>query len=289
PEKVLGLIKREKVTFSHCVATILHMLINHPIAKEINLKGWKVNTGGMALPRGLAKTALEMGIELFHGYGMSETCPILTLANMKPHMLNWDMERQLDIRTKTGFPLPLVDLKISDQKGNPLPMDGQSQGEITVRTPWCTQGYFKSPEKSEELWEGGRLHTGDVADMDKEGYVQIKDRLKDAIKTGGEWVSSLELESLLSRHKAVSESAVVGMPDEKWGERPVAFVILDPDYVNKVDEEDLRSFMMDFVDQQLISKWAVPDRFHIVKDIPKTSVGKLNKKMIRESLQKHDR
>ncbi|MGC8604576.1 MAG: AMP-binding protein, partial [Desulfomonilaceae bacterium] len=286
PEKVLGLIKREKVTFSHCVATVLHMLINHPLAKEMDLSAWKVNTGGMALPRGLAKTALQMGIQIFHGYGMSETCPILTLANMKPDMMDWDVERQLDVRTKTGFPIPLVDLKITDQEGGFLPMDGSSQGEITVRTPWCTQGYFKNQDKSEELWQGGRLHTGDVADMDAEGYVQIKDRLKDAIKTGGEWISSLELESLLSRHEAVSESAVVGMPDEKWGERPVAFVILDHDYITKVSEDDLREFMMAFVDQQLISKWAVPDRFYIVKQIPKTSVGKLNKKMIRENLQK---
>jgi len=286
PERILDLIKREKVTFSHCVATILHMLINHPMAREMDLSSWKVNTGGMALPRGLAKTALEMGIELFHGYGMSETCPILTLANMKPHMMDWDMERQLDIRTKTGFPIPLVDLKIVDDHGNFLPMDGSSQGEITVRTPWCTQGYFKNQDKSEELWQGGRLHTGDVADMDPEGYVQIKDRLKDAIKTGGEWISSLELESLLSRHEAVSESAIVGTPDEKWGERPVAFVILNPDLNDQVSEDDLRAFMMEFVKQSIISKWAVPDRFYIVEEIPKTSVGKLNKKMIRENLPK---
>ncbi len=128
PERILELIKREKVTFSHCVATILHMLINHPLAKEMDLRALKVNTGGMALPRGLAKTALEMGIQLFHGYGMSETCPILTLANMKPHMMDWDMERQLDVRTKTGFPIPLVDLKITDHDGNFLPMDGQFAG-----------------------------------------------------------------------------------------------------------------------------------------------------------------
>lgn len=286
PERILELIKREKVTFSHCVATILHMLINHPLAKEMDLRALKVNTGGMALPRGLAKTALEMGIQLFHGYGMSETCPILTLANLKPHMMDWDMERQLDVRTKTGFPIPLVDLKITDQEGAFMPMDGGSQGEITVRTPWCTQGYFKNQDKSEELWRGGRLHTGDVADMDPEGYVQIKDRLKDAIKTGGEWISSLELESLLSRHEAVSESAIVGTPDEKWGERPVALVVLNPDFNDKVSEDDLRAFMMEFVKQSIISKWAVPDRFHIVGKIPKTSVGKLNKKMIRENMQK---
>jgi len=284
PERALKLVKREGVTFSHCVATILHILINHPLAKEVDLRGWKVNTGGMAMPRGLASAALERGIDLFHGYGMSETCPILTIANFKPCMTGWDTQRQLDIRTKTGFPIPLVDLKITDEQGVALPMDGATQGEITVRTPWCTQAYFKNPEKSEELWQGGRLHTGDVASMDSEGYVQITDRLKDAIKTGGEWISSLELESLLSRHEAVSESAVVGAPDEKWGERPVAFVVLHHHAKDTVSEEDLRAFMMGFVGQTIISKWAVPDRFYIVDEIPKTSVGKLNKRLIRESL-----
>ncbi len=285
PERVLNLIKTESVTFSHCVATVLHMILNHPRAKDVDLRGWKVNTGGMAMPRGLAAAALDRGIDLFHGYGMSETCPILTIANFKPHMEGWDRERQIDIRTKTGFPIPLVDLKITDENGEVLPMDGVSQGEITVRTPWCTQAYFKNPEKSEDLWRGERLHTGDVATMDPEGYVQITDRLKDAIKTGGEWISSLEIESLLSRHEAVSESAVVGAPDEKWGERPVAFVVLHPDAKDSVSEEDLREFMMRFVGKSVISKWAVPDRFYLVDEIPKTSVGKLNKKVIRESLQ----
>ncbi|MBI4962937.1 MAG: fatty acid--CoA ligase [Desulfomonile tiedjei] len=285
PETILRLIKNEKVTFSHCVPTILHMLINDPVAREVNFRGWKVNTGGMALPRGLATQLLEMGIDVFHGFGMSETCPLLTLANLKPHMMEWDIERQLDYRTKTGFPLPLVDMRIVDESGNPVPRDGKTPGEIVVRTPWCTQGYFKAPERSEELWEGGRLHSGDVAVMDPEGYVQITDRLKDAIKTGGEWISSLALESLLSRHEAVSESAVVGVPDEKWGERPVALVVLKPTYNDKITGEDLRSFLLQFVDQGTISKWAVPDDFQIVDQIPKTSVGKINKKMIREQME----
>ncbi|MGB6066773.1 MAG: fatty acid--CoA ligase [Desulfomonilaceae bacterium] len=284
PETILKLIQQEKVTFSHCVPTILHMLLNHPLAGEIDLTGWKVNTGGMALPRGLAKKALEMGVEVFHGYGMSETCPILTLANLKPHMIAWDMEAQLDFRTKTGFPIPLVDLKIVDERGNPVPRDGKSPGEIVVRTPWCTQGYLKNSGQSEELWKGGRLHTGDVANMDEEGYVQITDRLKDAIKTGGEWISSLELENLLSQHEAVSESAVIGVPHEKWGERPVALVVLKSDYDGKVSGRDLRTFLQQFVEQGTISKWAVPDRFELVNQIPKTSVGKIDKKEIREAL-----
>jgi fatty-acyl-CoA synthase len=200
--------------------------------------------------------------------------------------MEWDIDRQLDYRTKTGFPLPLVDLKLLDENGNPAPRDGVTTGEITVRTPWCTQGYFKNPEKSEELWRGGRLHTGDVATIDEEGYVQITDRLKDAIKTGGEWISSLELESLLSRHEAVSESAVVGVPHEKWGERPVAFVVLKPDFNGRVSGKDLREFLFQLVEQGLLSKWAVPDQIHLTVEIPKTSVGKINKKLIREEVTK---
>ena len=282
PEKVLGLIAKEKVTFSHCVATILHMLINHPLAKEIDLRGWKINTGGMALPRGLARQALEMGIEVFHGYGMSETCPILTFATLKPGMTSWDTERQLDILTRTGFPLPLVNLSILDEGGKPVAMDDKSPGEIVVRTPYCTQGYFKDPERSEELWRGGSLHSGDIAVMNQEGYVLISDRLKDAIKTGGEWISSLQLESLLSQHEAISEVAVFGVPDEKWGERPAALIVLKAGYSKPVSENDFHDFMQQFVNQGAISKWAVPDRFKIVDEIPKTSVGKINKKVIRQ-------
>lgn len=284
PGEVLQLIHREKVTFSHCVPTILHMLLEHPLAREIDLSGWKVNTGGMALPRGLAKSIMDRGIEVFHGYGMSETCPVLTLANLKPHMMRWDQDRQLDVRTRTGFPLPLADLRVVDEHGKPVPRDGKSTGEIVVRTPYCSQGYFKDPLRSEELWKGGYLHTGDVAEIDEEGYVLIRDRLKDAIKTGGEWVSSLELESLLSRHEAVSEVAVVGLHHEKWGERPHAVIVPKEAYNDKVSERDLRSFLQQFVDRGIISKWAVPDTFRFVPNIPKTSVGKLDKKLIRQRL-----
>ncbi len=282
PVNVLRLIAREKVTFSHCVATVLQMIITHPNAEGVDFTGWKINTGGMALPRGLATKALDLGIEIFHGYGLSESCPILTLANLKPHMLDWEREQQLDFLTKTGFPLPLIDLQILDEHGNQVPLDGETTGEITVRTPWLTQGYFKNPKRSEELWKGGRLHTGDVANMDEEGYVQITDRLKDAIKSGGEWISSIELESLLSQHPKIFEVAVVGVPDEKWGERPVALIVLRPNVDEPPTLEELRAFLLYFVDSGRISKWAVPEIFQVVEAIPKTSVGKLDKKTIRK-------
>jgi fatty-acyl-CoA synthase len=286
PETVLGLIEREKVTFSHCVATILHMLIDNPRARDVDLSHWKVNTGGMATPRGLAQRAIDLGIELFQGYGMSETCPVLTMANIKPYMMDWEIERQLHFRLKTGFPLPLVDLRVEDEAGDHVPRDGTTPGEIVVRTPWLTQGYYRETERSEELWRGGRLHTGDVATIDEEGYVQIVDRLKDAIKSGGEWISSLELESLLSRHPSVAEVAVIGVPHERWGERPVAFIVPDADSGEPISGEELREFLQEFTDSGRLSKWAVPDEFRMVKTIPKTSVGKIDKKAMRESLRK---
>ncbi len=284
PEMLLKLIEKEGVTYSHCVPTILHMLLEHPMASKVNLSGWKVVIGGAAFPRGLARKAIEMGANAWAGYGMSETCPVLTTALLKPHMRNWDMEAQLDFRIKTGIPLPLVEIKIADEQGNPQPRDGKSAGEIVVRAPWLTQGYLKDPQRSEELWRGGWLHTGDIAVQDEEGYVKITDRLKDVIKTGGEWISSLELESLISQHPAVSEVAVIGQSHEKWGERPVGLVVLKPHVASEGLEEDLKSFLGRFVEKGTISKWAIPDKIYFVEEIPKTSVGKINKREIRKRI-----
>ncbi len=285
PAMLLQLLMKEKVTFSHCVPTILHMILTSPAAKEVDLGGWKVIIGGSALSRGLAKAAMERGIEIFAGYGMSETCPILTLANLKPHMLDWDMEKQLDINTLTGVPIPLVDLQVVDVvTGEPVPTDNKTPGEIVVRSPWLTQGYFKTPDKSEDLWAGGWLHTGDIACQRSDGYVRITDRLKDVIKTGGEWISSLLLESLISQHPGVSEVAVVGVPDDKWGERPLAMVVPRGGGEEELSGDSVRSFLGRFVDDGTISKWAVPDKVLVVEEIPKTSVGKINKRVIKKDL-----
>ncbi|RJX34746.1 MAG: fatty acid--CoA ligase [Desulfarculus sp.] len=284
PEVLLRLVDREKVTFSHCVPTILHMLVNHPLARELDLSGWTVNLGGAALPRGLARDAEALGIRVFVGYGMSETCPVLTVGVLKPHMLNWERERQLDYQLTAGFPIPLVDLRVVDPEGRELTRDGRSAGEVVARAPWLTQGYFNNPEGSQALWAGGWLHTGDIGSLNPEGYLQISDRLKDVIKSGGEWVSSLELESLLSQHPAISEAAVIAIPDAKWGERPGALVVLDPVQQGKVSAEEIQKFLARFVDQGRISKWAVPRTVLFVQAIPKTSVGKIDKKRIRREL-----
>lgn len=281
PEMLLKLIMGEKVTFSHCVPTIMHMLVSSPAIKQFNLSGWKVIIGGSALPRGLCREALKLGINIWAAYGMSETCPLLTAATLKPYMLEWSEEEQIKMRCRTGRPAPNVYLQIWDPEGKPLPHDGQSTGEVVVRAPWLTQGYVKDPEKSEELWQGGWLHTGDIGYVDTEGYLQITDRLKDVIKSGGEWISSLTLEDIISQHEAVSEAAAIGVPDEKWGERPMVLVVLKGDYKGKVGEDELRDFFMKFVDSGEIPKYGVPNRVQIVDEIPKTSVGKINKKEIR--------
>ena len=282
PEQLLSLIQRESVTFSHCVPTILQMLLANPKVEEIDLSRWKVIIGGAALPQTMAKQARDRGVDIFTAYGMSETCPLLTLAHLKPHMLDWDEKRQLEIRCKTGLPLPLVELRVVDEDMNDLPHDGTTSGEVVVRSPWLTQGYLKDPQTSEQLWRGGYLHTGDIGTIDQEGYLKITDRLKDVIKTGGEWISSLELEDLILKHPAVTETAVVGIPDPKWGERPLALVVLKPDRTGQVDETTIRDWLKDFADKGIISKWGIPDRVLFVDSIPKTSVGKLNKKEMRQ-------
>lgn len=283
PEMLLKLLISEKVTFSHCVPTILHMLVSSPVAKQVDLKGWKVIIGGSALPRGLAQASMELGIDIFTGYGMSETCPLLSLSTLDPDMLDADMETQLDYRVKTGRPVPLVDLRIVDPMMNDQPKDNQSAGEIVVRAPWLTQGYYKNPEKGQELWQGGYLHTGDVAVADSKGWIRITDRIKDVIKTGGEWISSLELESLMSQAPGVSEVAVVGVPHEKWGERPVAWVV-SPDGNSDGLPDAIKQYLSKYVDDGTISKWAIPEEITVVSEIPKTSVGKLDKKVIRAKL-----
>ena len=233
----------------------------------------------------LSKVSPELPINLTSAYGMSETCPLLTFAEMKPHMLEWEEDKQIEIRCRTGRPVPNVLLEVVDPAGKAVPHDGKSTGEVVVRSPWLTHGYVKEPEKSEDLWANGWLHTGDIGYIDTEGYLQITDRLKDVIKTGGEWISSLELEDIISQHEAVSEAAVIGVPDEKWGERPLALVIIKEEYKGKVTEEELVSFYTKFVENGSIPKYGVPNKVAIVDAIAKTSVGKISKKDLRQQYQ----
>jgi fatty-acyl-CoA synthase len=285
PEMLLKLIDREKVTFSHCVPTILQMLVSSEAVKGIDLSRWKVVIGGSKLSKGLAKAGRDLGITVYTGYGMSETCPIISLSLPKPHMADWDEDRLLDVVCKTGLPVPLAEFEVVDAEGNPHPHDGVTAGEVVMRSPWLTRSYFKAPEKSAELWRNGWLHSGDVGHIDSEGYLQVTDRIKDVIKSGGEWVSSLDLENLMSQHEAVQESAAIGIPDEKWGERPLMLVVLSEDFKGKVEEADLKAYMKAAADAGKLPRYGVPDRYEFVDDIPKTSVGKLDKKVMRRMFE----
>jgi len=278
PDMLLKLIDKEKVTFSHCVPTILHLLMSHPLFNEVDLSNWKVLIGGAALPKAMCKAAMQKGVDIFSGYGMSETCPVLTLA----HVTDKDLSDgdELDVRCKTGRPIPLVELKIVDEKMESIPADGESVGEIVVRAPWLTQGYLKDSRNSETLWRGGYLHTGDVANMDKNNYVKITDRIKDVIKIGGEWVSSLEVEDLLAIYPGVGEVAVIGLADEKWGEKPLALIVKKPE--SEISEKELILHIRGFIDKGIISKQTILLKVKFVEAIDKTSIGKINKRLLRE-------
>lgn len=279
PDMLCRLIKEEKVNFSHCVPTILQMLLNAPGAQGHDFGGMKMIIGGSALNRSLYETAKARGIQLTAAYGMSETCPLISCGYLNEELRAGSEDERTTYRIKAGIPVPLVEAAIMDGDGNLLPADGESQGELVLRAPWLTQGYFREPEKSEELWAHGWLHTGDVATLDGMGFIEIRDRIKDVIKTGGEWISSLELEDLISRHPAVREVAVVGVPDPQWGERPFALLVARDGQT--LDAKGLKEHLKPFVEQGHINKWAIPNQIALVTEIPKTSVGKLDKKRIR--------
>ncbi|MGE8226859.1 MAG: fatty acid--CoA ligase [Stenotrophomonas sp.] len=278
PGKLLELIAREKVTFSHCVPTILHMLLGDPAAAGTDLHNWKVIIGGAALPRALAQQALARGIDIFGGYGMSETCPLLTLAQIDVDALA-GTDEELSLRTKAGIPVPLVELRIVDEAMSEVAHDGIATGEVVVRAPWLTQGYLHNPEASETLWAGGYLHTGDIGNIDSGGYLRVTDRIKDVIKTGGEWISSLALEDIIAMHPAVNEVAVIGIADAKWGERPLPLVVRRAG--GEVSEAEIIELVAARSRAGDISRYAIPDRVSFVDAIERTSVGKINKKKLR--------
>lgn len=279
PAVLLGLIHKEGVTVSHCVATIVHMLLGSPAIDQVDLSRWKVIIGGGPLPRALCRQALDRGIDIYGGYGLSETCPFIMSAHLPPGVDELDEERELEIRCRAGRPNPLVDLRIVDDEMEDVPHDGAATGEIVLRAPWVTMGYLKDEQSSEQLWAGGYLHTGDIGFIDRLGYLQVSDRIKDVIKTGGEWISSLELENIIGQHPAVAEAAVIGVPDEKWGERPLALVVLKDGAEG--DKEAIRAFVLGYAQQGVISKYAVPDGVVFIDAIDRTSVGKVNKRALR--------
>ncbi len=281
PDLLCRLIGEEGVSFSHCVPTILHMVLSHPQAKSTDFSGLKILIGGAAMPEAMAMSAQKRGMDLFTGYGMSETCPVLSIAHLSSADLERSPEEQAVIRAKTGRPLPLVDLRIVDPEMQEIAHDGKSTGEVVVRAPWLTQGYVGAPEASEGLWAGGYLHTADIGNINPAGYLKVTDRIKDVIKTGGEWTSSLQLEDIIAKHEAVNEVAVIGVPDDKWGERPLALVLLKPEHVGQITEHALRNYAAHAIEAEGVSRYGVLLQVRFVKTLVKTSVGKMNKRLMR--------
>lgn len=279
PDLLLRLIRDEQVTFSHCVPTLLRMILNAATANQVTLKGWKVVIGGSALPPAQAQAALDLGVDIFAGYGLSETAPVLTLAQLRPEHANADALTRLATLCCAGAPIPLVDIRVVDENMRTLPRDGQNSGEITVRAPWLTPGYLHDDPASDQLWRGGYLHTQDIGTLDEQGYLHIRDRLKDVIKVAGEWVSSLELEHAIMQLPGVAEVAVIGMPDQRWGERPLALIVRTAPQA--VDELAIAAQLRALCDQDAVTKHAVLTRIQFVDRIAKTGVGKIDKKALR--------
>ncbi len=290
PARLLALIAEHGVTFSHCVPTILNMLLSAPESAATDLSRWKVLIGGAALTPALAQAALARGIDVHAAYGMSETCPLLSVADMMATGTPGDAagsdNAHLAARIATGRAAPLVEFQIWDENKDTLPHDGQSVGQIVARAPWLTCGYITPTDNdpnTSDLWHKGWLQTGDVGAIASDGTLQISDRLKDVIKSGGEWLSSLSLEQLATRVSGVTNAAAIGVPDSRWGERPCLGVeILDPSQprIKKI-ESDIRAILLHEIEQGRLPKWAMPDQIVAFDSLPKTSVGKIDKKALR--------
>ncbi len=284
PEMLLALRDRERVTFSHCVPTILQMVLDRADAEGADasrLKGWKIVVGGARFSTGLASRALAHGIDAFAGYGMSETCPFITASHVDPSLAE-SRDDSMDTRILPGRALPLVEIRIVDETMQPVPAGSGQQGEVVLRAPWLTQEYLNNAAATDELWRGGYLHTGDIGTITGSGYLRITDRLKDVIKTGGEWIASGTLEDLICQHPDISEAAVIAVPDAKWGERPMAIVVTRKGSADRIGADALRSHLAAHVETGRIPKYAIPDAIHFVDALPRTSVGKYDKRAMRE-------
>lgn len=273
PEPLTKLIAEEKPTLAAAVPTVWNDMLRYGEDHEIDIGSIRmIVCGGAAVPLSLMKRFEEQyGVPIIQAWGMTETGPLAALAFPPRETAEED---KWTWRSKTGRIFAGVDLRIVDGGGEPLPWDGEAVGEIEVRGSWITGSYFKDDDPGR--FHDGWLRTGDVGSIDPKGFIQITDRAKDVIKSGGEWISSVELEGLLMAHSAVAEAAVIGVPDERWDERPLACVVVKEGAEVTID--DLEGFLKD-----KIAKWWMPERWAFIDEVPKTSVGKFDKKVLRAS------
>lgn len=278
PELLCALRREHRVTYSHCVPTVLQMILQAAEANGTDLEGWKITIGGSALSRTLCADALRHGIRIHAGYGMSETAPTICITRLQGDEGD-DQERIVDTLIASGVPIPLVQARIVDETMNVLPQDGATRGELVLRAPWLTPCYTGDSAASDALWRGGWLHTQDIATIDGQGYIRIRDRLKDVIKTGGEWIDSIQLEDLLARAEGVAQVSVIAVADAKWGERPLAVIVPKPQA--QLDIETINTPVTAAIAAGLITRYARLDRFELIDELPRTSVGKIDKKALR--------
>jgi fatty-acyl-CoA synthase len=282
-ESVLDLIEQERVTIACGVPTVWLGVL---YALEKNPGRWKFSStvrivcGGTAPPVRLMRALDKHNLHIMHLWGMTETTPIATVGRLKAHMRDWSEDDQYEVRSKQGWPTPFVELRVMcpdgpEGKETEAPRDGETPGELEVRGPWVAGSYYNAPDQGHRWTADGWFRTGDVATMDDEGFIKIVDRAKDLVKSGGEWISSVDLENTLMGHPAVKEAAVIGVPHPKWQERPLAAVVLKDGA--RATPEELREFLA-----KSFAKWQLPDAFVFLAEIPRTSVGKFKKTALRE-------
>jgi fatty-acyl-CoA synthase len=276
-ESLLDLIEKESVSLATGVPTVWFGVL---AALEKEPQRWKLSRplrimcGGAAVPESLLRGLDRFGIRMTHLWGMTETAPVATLGVMKSTMSHLSEEETYKQRAKQGMALPLIELRVMRHQGE-APWDGATAGELEVRGPWVASGYFDAPGTQDRWTSDGWFRTGDVAEIDQEGYIKLVDRSKDLIKSGGEWISSVDLENALMCHPCVREAAVIGVPHPKWQERPLAVVVAKDG--TQPTPDDLNAFLAG-----RFAKWQLPDAFVFVTEIPRTSVGKFLKVKLRE-------
>jgi len=277
-EGLLDLMVQERVTVTSGVPTVwfgvLEALNKFPGRWKFS---WPIemHLGGAPTSEALMRGFDQHGITVVCSWGMTETTPLGTTSRLRPSMNDWSEEKKYPQRLKAGMAAPFVEARIMRLDGTPVPHDGITIGEIEVRGPWVAAAYYKSPEEAHKWSPDGWLRTGDMGHIDEYGYVKLVDRSKDLIKSGGEWISSVDLENALMGHPAVKEAAVIGVPHPKWQERPLAVVVMNEGA--KVEPEEFREFL-----SAKFAKWQLPDGFVYAKEIPRTSVGKFRKTALRE-------
>lgn len=281
PKILAEMIEEERVTIAAGVPTVwLGLAQEYETGKYDTSSLTRVVCGGSAAPKSLIQIYEEkFNIPFIHAYGMTETSPVAIVAQLKSYQRDLPYEEQLEIRSKQGILVPGLDARIVNEAGE-VKWDDEDMGELLLRGPWIADNYYKEPEKTKEAIQNGWLHTGDIATIDTEGTIKLVDRTKDLVKSGGEWISSVDLENALMAHEDVAEAAVVAVEDPHWQERPVAVV------VTKDGTEASQEALLDFI-RPLFPKWWLPDEVIFMETIPKTSVGKFLKRELREQLKDH--